>query len=133
MRVIFPPAVIHLAIKLICLFSVALAFHTFEQLRQVPDLLVGGNSTIRQVYGAILQVDGASPQVQAAGTGSMNAVSRFLWRVETAGIPLRVKEMQLGSRKEGADDLTVQLRLSTIYAPGARPAATQMADASGEH
>jgi hypothetical protein len=52
---------------------------------------------------------------QAAGTGTMYAVSRFLWRVETAKVPIRVKEMQLGSRKEGADDLTLTLRLSTLY------------------
>jgi hypothetical protein len=45
----------------------------------------------------------------------MYAVSRFLWRVETAKVPIRVKEMQLGSRKEGADDLTLTLRLSTLY------------------
>jgi Tfp pilus assembly protein PilO len=67
---------------------------------------------------------------QATGTGSMNAVSRFLWRVETAGIPIRVKELQLGSRKEGTDDLTLQLRLSTIYQAG-RPAAPSEAGVPG--
>jgi hypothetical protein len=52
---------------------------------------------------------------QATGTGNMNAVSRFLWRIETAKVPIRVKELQVGSRKEGADDLTLQLRFSTLY------------------
>jgi Tfp pilus assembly protein PilO len=61
---------------------------------------------------------------QAVGTGSMNAVSRFLWRIETAKVPLRVKELQLGARKEGTDDLTLQLRLSTLYLPAQRPASS---------
>ena len=39
----------------------ALAFHAFKQLRQVPDFLVGGYLTIRQIAGAILEIDRASP------------------------------------------------------------------------
>ena len=63
---------------------------------------------------------------QAAGTGSMNAVAKFLWRLETSKVPIRVKDLQLGSRKEGTDDLSLQLRLSTLYQapePPAPPAA----------
>ena len=67
---------------------------------------------------------------QTTGTGSMNAVARFLWRVETAGIPIRVKELQLGSRKEGTDDLTLQLRLSTLYQATPPPALTSGAAAA---
>jgi hypothetical protein len=59
---------------------------------------------------------------QAAGTGSMSAVSRFLWRLEASKVPIRVKELQLGSRKEGTDDLTLQLRLSTLYQAPEPPA-----------
>jgi len=54
---------------------------------------------------------------QAAGTGSMRSVAQFLWRLETASLPLKVKEMQLGSRKEGSDDLSLQLRISALYLP----------------
>jgi Tfp pilus assembly protein PilO len=61
---------------------------------------------------------------QAAGIGSMNAVARFLWRLETAKVPVRVKDLQLGSRKEGTDDLTLQLRLSTLYQPPERPSSS---------
>jgi len=67
---------------------------------------------------------------QATGTGSMNAIARFLWRVETAGIPIRLKELQLGSRKEGTDDLTLQLRLSTLYQATPSPAPTSGAAAA---
>jgi len=52
---------------------------------------------------------------QAAGSGPMKAVVQFLWQVEHSPLPLRIRELQLGLRKEGADDLSLQLRLSTIY------------------
>jgi len=54
---------------------------------------------------------------QAAGTGPMRAVAGFLWRLETADFPVRVTELQLGTRKEGADDLSLHLRLSTLAQP----------------
>jgi len=71
---------------------------------------------------------------QASGTGSMNAVARFMWRLETSKVPIRVKEFQLGARKEATDDLTLQLRLSTLYqAPeAAAPAATGATGAPAE-
>ena len=52
---------------------------------------------------------------QVAATGPMSAVAGFLWRLETASLPIKVKELQVGSRKEGTDDLSVQLRISTLY------------------
>ncbi|KPJ74600.1 MAG: hypothetical protein AMK72_12445 [Planctomycetes bacterium SM23_25] len=58
---------------------------------------------------------------RAAGTGSMAAVSRFLWRLETARIPVKVKALQIGSRKEGLDDLSLQLQISTIYVASTPP------------
>ncbi|MBE3099613.1 MAG: type 4a pilus biogenesis protein PilO [Acidobacteria bacterium] len=62
---------------------------------------------------------------KATGTGSMNAVTKFLWQLETAKVPVRVKELQLGTRKEGADDLTLQLRLSTLYQSAQPPAPSE--------
>lgn len=64
---------------------------------------------------------------QATANGSMNAVARFVWRLEHAEIPLRVTELQLGSRKEGTDNLSVQLRLSTVYLPKEAPAVARAA------
>lgn len=57
--------------------------------------------------------------LQASGTGSMEAIAKLLWQVQNAKIPLRITDLQLASRKEGADDLNIQLRLSTIYLPSA--------------
>jgi len=56
--------------------------------------------------------------VQVSAAGPMAAVSRFLWRLETADIPVRAKSLQLSARKEGADDLSLQLKISTLYLPG---------------
>ena len=53
----------------------------------------------------------------AAGTGPMRSVAQFLWRLETASLLLKVKELQLDSRREGADDLSLQLRISVLYLP----------------
>lgn len=50
----------------------------------------------------------------ATGTGSLAAASKLLYRIETAKIPIRLEDVQLSSRKEGADDLTVTLKLSTL-------------------
>ena len=56
-----------------------------------------------------------------AGDGTMNSISRFLWCLETADIPTRLKTVQFRSRKEGIDDLSVQLRISTLYLAAERP------------
>ena len=65
--------------------------------------------------------------VHTTGTGSMAAVSRLLWRVETAAIPVQVKMLQLGSRKQGTDDLSLHLRVSTLYSPPGADSAQQAA------
>jgi len=61
--------------------------------------------------------DGALREItfKAVGSGSMNAVARFLWHLETASFPVRMKGLQLNSRKEGTDSLSIQLRISTLY------------------
>ena len=56
--------------------------------------------------------------IQVVGQGAMQSVARFLWLVETSEHPLKIEQMQLGSRKEGRDDLSLQLRLSALYIPG---------------
>lgn len=51
----------------------------------------------------------------ATADGSMRAISRFLYRLETSEIPVRIQELQISSRTDGSDDLTMQIRLSTIW------------------
>ncbi len=45
----------------------------------------------------------------------MSAVGPFLWRLETTPLPLRIKELQLGSRRDGEDDLSLTLTVSALY------------------
>jgi len=60
--------------------------------------------------------------VDVAGTGSMQGVSRLLFRIETARVPAKVRMLQIGARKDGTDDLSLHLKVSTLYAPaGASP------------
>ena len=82
---------------------------------------LGGGDGVRQIT------------FRAAGTGTMRAVGRFLWQMESADIPLRIHDLQLGSRTEGRDALSLQLRFSTLYAPAAErgPAAPGVAAARG--
>lgn len=48
------------------------------------------------------------------GTGSMASISKLLWRLETAPIPVRITDVQVTPRKEGTDDLQMQLSVSTL-------------------
>lgn len=54
-----------------------------------------------------------------AGKGRLDAVARFVYEVETAKMPIKVKDMQLGS-SESADTMSLQLTLSALYL-GAAP------------
>jgi hypothetical protein len=50
-----------------------------------------------------------------SGTGSMQSVTQFLWNLETADIPLKIKSYQLGSKNEKALAMTIEVVLSTVY------------------
>lgn len=56
---------------------------------------------------------------QIAGTGTMESVCRFLWHIENASLPIRIAEVQMGSRKEDGNDMSIQMRLSALYVGGA--------------
>lgn len=49
-----------------------------------------------------------------AGQGTLDAVASFLYRVETSELPVKVVDMQLGSRSESGGSMSLQLRLSAI-------------------
>ncbi len=59
-----------------------------------------------------------------AGKGRLDAVARFLYKVETAEMPIKVKDMQLGSAGESGDSMSLQLTLSALYL-GAAPKSPQ--------
>ena len=75
---------------------------------------------------------GHAPEVtaQVAGSGNMNAVVRFLWRLQTSPLPVKLVEVQLASRREGVDDLSLQVRLSALYLSGNSNAAAPNRPAS---
>jgi Tfp pilus assembly protein PilO len=52
---------------------------------------------------------------RATGTGTMSQVGQFLWRIQKAQFPVRITDMQLNARKEGTDDLSLQIGISTLY------------------
>ena len=50
-----------------------------------------------------------------SGTGNMNAIGQFLYQLEHTTLPLRLKDIQLSSRQEAVDDMSLQVRVSAIY------------------
>ena len=50
-------------------------------------------------------------------SGHMASITRFVWALESAPVPMRVHEVQLKPKKEGTDDLEVQLSVSTLSLP----------------
>ena len=60
--------------------------------------------------GQIGQID-----FMVSGTGTMDAVTRFLWDIEMAEVPIRIDSMQLSANDENASQMSLQLKLSSIY------------------
>lgn len=54
---------------------------------------------------------------ELSGSGSMYTLSKFLWAVETATIPIHIDESQIVPHKEGADDLSLRLVVSALCMP----------------
>lgn len=53
--------------------------------------------------------------VQAAGSGKNENMVRFLYKLHAAKFPLRVIKTQLGTRTNDSEELTLNLRVSTLY------------------
>ena len=62
--------------------------------------------------------------VRAQASGTMASLSKFLYLAEASQIPVRLADMTLNSRKDGEDDLALQVGLSTIYELPPTPAKT---------
>lgn len=52
---------------------------------------------------------------RATGYGTMEQVARFLHQVQMARVPVRVTDVQISSRKEGTDDLSINVGVATIH------------------
>jgi hypothetical protein len=68
-----------------------------------PDRMAGGEKGLKEILFVI------------AGKGSLDAVTWFLYQVETSDLPIKVKQMQLGSTSEAGDSMSLELRVSALY------------------
>jgi hypothetical protein len=66
-------------------------------------------------------------------TGSMRSVSKFLYSLQTAAVPMRVVSLDLGSHggKDGVDDLALTLNVSTLALNPPAPANAAKPGAAG--
>ncbi len=55
-------------------------------------------------------------------SGPMAAISRLTWAMESATIPVRLTEMRINAAREGVDDLSAQLNVSTLCLVSETPA-----------
>jgi hypothetical protein len=60
---------------------------------------------------------------QVNGTGTMESVENLLWLIQSATVPVRLTQVDLSAKKEGTNELSFQLRLSSVYLPGQAGAA----------
>ncbi len=51
-------------------------------------------------------------------TGNLASLSRLIWQIETAALPVKLNDVQFAPRKENTDDLTLQLTVSTLSQGG---------------
>src|SRR3954465_7510660 len=54
---------------------------------------------------------------RANATGNMAAISRFMWRLQTSKVPVRVTDLSITTRRDGVDDLSLDVGISTLYLP----------------
>jgi len=73
------------------------------------------------VMGVALKTDSPSTEgsfvvkgVQMSGKGTMRQISQMIFLLESAPTPLRIVSLTISPQREGTDDLTVQMSLSTI-------------------
>lgn len=59
--------------------------------------------------------------IRASATGTMAQVSRFLYSLRTADFPLNINDLRIVSRRDGTDDLSIDIGVSTIFIPPPEP------------
>ena len=56
-------------------------------------------------------------QVQVVGKGAWESVPKLLFKIQSAALPLKIMELQLVSRNDASHDVSLQLKISTLYSP----------------
>jgi Tfp pilus assembly protein PilO len=86
-------------------------------LRYIKDSSLKHNLVLSSVQPERIENDSDIREIEfiVSGTGSMYAVTHFLWDMETASLPLKAKTFQLGANDENADQMSLQIKLSSIY------------------
>ena len=64
-------------------------------------------------------------EVRVSGTGSLAAVAGFIHRIESASLALAIEDLEISSPREGADRLTLSLRLTGLLSETEAPAKTE--------
>ena len=52
---------------------------------------------------------------RATGTGSMQQLGRFIYHNQVANTPLKITDLAITTRKDGTDDLAIQVGIATTY------------------
>ena len=52
---------------------------------------------------------------QVSAQGTMEAISAFVYHAETTQLPVRIREIQIVTRAEAKNDLSMQMRISTLW------------------
>jgi hypothetical protein len=52
--------------------------------------------------------------LRATGSGSLNQIGRFLYRIRTASMPIRITDLQINATREGTDELSLNVGIATI-------------------
>ena len=63
------------------------------------------------------QKDRSEVVLYIVGTGNMSAVAHFLYQAQTSKLPVQPEDVEIGARREAADDLTVTLHISGLFFP----------------
>src|SRR3954452_8793802 len=61
------------------------------------------------------QKDFVKVTYRATCNGSMSQLRTFLLHVQRASIPIRITDLQVSSRPEGTDSLTISMGIQTVY------------------
>lgn len=86
-------------------------------LRYIKDSSLKNGIVIASIQPERLQQETKVREIEflLSGTGNVNSVTGFMYDMETASLPLKVKTMQLGAADETGSQMTIQLKMSSIY------------------